>query len=87
MVDYSAGGGVSKKGILNTDIFNSYIWDKDIGEKPLDISPKPLTKPIPLNQYIKENSGIKVIGEGSGETIKVIIIGLVALVVINIFKR
>ncbi len=70
-----------KKPILNENIFYDYQWDNT------PIKKKELTKPIPLDEYIRDNTGYKAIKQIDAEGIKLLGIGLIVLIVVNIFKK
>lgn len=73
----------TQKPILNESIFYDYEWDK-----PLKVE-KYKDQSQPLNEYIRENSLFNKATEtiGQGETIKLIGIGFIFVILINIFRR
>ncbi len=82
MASIKGGGGRSfDKPILNESIFYDYQWDKT----PLEIPSAP--EGIPLDKFIRENTGFKTIGSLDGEGIKLLGIGLIVIIVVNLFKR
>ncbi len=70
-----------QKPILNENIFYNYEWDNT------PIKKAELTKPIPLDEYIRDNTGYKAIKQIDAEGIKLLGIGLIVLIVVNIFKK
>ena len=85
MREVGAGFTVLKeRPILNENIFYDYQWDKT----PLEIPKAP--EGIPLDKYIRENTGYKILDDvvaGADDKIKLLGIGLIVIIVVNIFKR
>lgn len=75
------GGRAFGSPTLNENIFYEYQWDKT----PLEIPKAP--DGIPLDNFIRENTGYKTIGSLDGEGIKLLGIGLIVLIVVNLFRR
>lgn len=83
VVPKGGGGRNLDKPVLNENIFYSCEWDK-----PLKVE-KYKDQSQPLNEYIRENSLFNTVTEtvGQGETIKLIGIGFIFVILINIFRR
>lgn len=76
-----AGTSIKKRPIFNENIFYQYEWDKT----PMEMPKAP--EGIPLDKFIRENTGIKNISSLNDQGIKLIGIGLIVLIVANLFKR
>lgn len=82
MASVKGGGGRAfGSPTINENIFYNYQWDKT----PLEIPKAP--EGIPLDKFIRENTGYKTIGSLDGEGIKLLGIGLIVFIVVNLFRR
>ena len=82
---YEVGAGftiANKKPILNENIF----YDYEIDKKPFKIE-EWKDNSVPLDKFIRENTGYKTIGSLDGEGIKLVGIGLIVIIVVNLFRK
>ena len=85
MYEMGAGFTVTTKKPLNESIFYDYQIDKT----PLKVQ-KWEGNAVPLDKFIRENTGYTAVQDlvgGADDKVKLIGVGLIVLIIINIFKR